>query len=169
MSNWSRRLAGLFAEHRGKLESLVTRSTGDREAASDIVQDVFSRVLACEQASAPEDSVKILYASARNATIDHVRMQNRRREILERVVPEQIAPDVLMPDSIVEGRQALMELDQRLMELGRTTRDIFLLRRVHGVSNAEIARRYGISVSAVEKHVARALRYCQKGLSARSD
>lgn len=159
----------LFKEHRQKLESLVARSTGDREAASDIVQDVFSRVLGSDQARSPEENVKLLYVSARNATIDHVRMRKRRREILEQVLPEQIACDVPTPHSIVEGRQALEELDRILRELGRTTRDIFLLRRVQGMSNAEIARRYGISVSAVEKHVARALRHCQKRFSGNGD
>lgn len=164
MTGWSQYLAHLFKEHRQKLESLVTRSTGDREAASDIVQDVFSRVLTVDQERTAEENVKILYASARNATIDYVRMQRRRQEILETVMPEQMSPAVPMPDSIVEGRQALVLLDQKLMELGRTTREIFLLRRVHGIANAEIAQRYGISVSAVEKHVARALRHCQKSL-----
>ncbi len=167
MTGWSQRLARLFEQHRQKLESLVTRSTGDREVASDIVQDVFSRVLNGDQERTHEESVRILYVSARNATIDHVRTQKRRQELLRRIMPEQLASDVPTPDSIVAGRQALLELDQKLMELGRMTRDIFLLRRVHGMSNADIGKRYGISVSSVEKHVARAMRHCQKALSDR--
>ncbi len=44
---------------------------------------------------------------------------------------------------------------------------MFILRRVHGLSNAEIAQRHGISINTVERHIARALRHCQKCLAER--
>ncbi len=165
MTAWSQHLARLYEKHRTKLESLVARATGDRDAAADIVQDVFARLMISGQQKNAEENVKILYASTRNATIDHVRMRNRRRDILERMLPEQLARDPLAPDAILEGKQELLSLDDALMQLGRTTRDIFILRRVHAMSNADIARRYGISVSSVEKHVARAMRFCQERFS----
>lgn len=143
---------------------MVFRRTGDREAAADIVQDVFVRMLSSAGQRETDEEVKILYASARNATIDHVRTESRRRNILDRLTPSQLAAAPAVPDAIVEGREALATIDRALMQLSRTTRDIFLLRRVHGMSNADIAARYGISVSAVEKHVARALRHCQRSL-----
>ena len=41
--------------------------------------------------------------------------------------------------------------------VSRRTRDIFFMQRVVGYSYAEVATQLGISVSAVEKHVASAL------------
>jgi RNA polymerase sigma-70 factor (ECF subfamily) len=41
--------------------------------------------------------------------------------------------------------------------LGRRTRDVFFLQRLHGLSYAQIARQTGIPVSTIEKHIARAM------------
>ena len=44
-----------------------------------------------------------------------------------------------------------------LDELAPRTREIFLMHRVEGYSCAHIAQHFGISLSAVEKHIARAV------------
>jgi RNA polymerase sigma factor (sigma-70 family) len=46
-----------------------------------------------------------------------------------------------------------------LLELPERTRQIFVLRRLEGLSYFEIGRRLGVSVSAVEKHMQRAVRH----------
>lgn len=165
MSNWSQRLASLFRDHQKRLENRVARNIKDREAAADIVQDVFCKVLNHGSEPAADETVKILYTSTRNAMIDHIRTAHRRQEIMGLVATEQIMPSVLPPDTIMEGKQSLQSFEKILLELGATTRDIFLLRRVQNMANADIARKYGISVSAVEKHIARAMRHCQKRMS----
>lgn len=68
---------------------------------------------------------------------------------------------VLSPERSAQGAEALRALDAALRELSPRCRRIFLMRRVDGLPNAEIARRHGISVNSVEKHIARALRHCQ--------
>jgi RNA polymerase sigma-70 factor (ECF subfamily) len=45
------------------------------------------------------------------------------------------------------------------MELPARTRDVFVLRRLEGLPYNEIAKRLGLSVSAVEKHMLRATRH----------
>lgn len=165
MSDWSQRLALMFYNHRKRLENRAIRSVHDKEIAADIVQDVFSRVLNSGAERSNDETVKILYTATRNAAIDHVRRSRRQQELLECMAPEQIVGNVLSPETIVEGRQSLQSFEDILLELGKMTRDIFLLRRVHDMPNADIAKRYGISVSAVEKHIARAMRHCQKRMS----
>ncbi|WP_421566608.1 RNA polymerase sigma factor [Ochrobactrum sp. EDr1-4] len=165
MNNWSHRLTLLFQDHRKRLEAIVTRMTRDKEAAADIVQDVFSKVVDGGFDKSQDENVKILYVATRNASIDHIRTSRRRREIMELIVPEQISGSVLSPEKILEGRQSLEKLDAILMELGKTPRDIFLLRRVNNMSNSEIAKRYGISISSVEKYIAKAMRHCQNQMS----
>jgi RNA polymerase sigma-70 factor (ECF subfamily) len=46
-------------------------------------------------------------------------------------------------------------------------RDVFVLRMIEGLSQFEIAERLGISVSTVEKHLARGLRQCKRDFASR--
>jgi RNA polymerase sigma-70 factor (ECF subfamily) len=41
--------------------------------------------------------------------------------------------------------------------VSRRTRDVFFMQRLDGLSYAQIAQRLGVSISAVEKHIATAL------------
>ncbi len=165
MSDWGQRLALMFYNHRKRLENRAIRSVHDKEIAADIVQEVFTRVLNISTDRSNDEMVKILYTATRNAAIDHIRTSRRQQAILEHMTPEQMTGTVPSPETIVEGKQSLQSLDDILLELGKMTRDIFLLRRVYDMPNADIAKRYSISVSAVEKHIARAMRHCQKRMS----
>lgn len=55
------------------------------------------------------------------------------------------------------GRQRVVET--LLMQLPEMTRAIFIARRFHGLSRAEIAAQAGISVKAVDRHLARAVEH----------
>jgi DNA-directed RNA polymerase specialized sigma24 family protein len=53
----------------------------------------------------------------------------------------------------------LAALVARLMELPERTREIFILYRVENIARRNIAQAYGLSLSTVEKEVARATAY----------
>ncbi len=61
------------------------------------------------------------------------------------------------PERVLIGRETLLAAVKALAELPARTREIFVLFRFESMSQREIAALYGVSVSAVEKHVARAL------------
>jgi RNA polymerase sigma factor (sigma-70 family) len=169
MSNWQNMIGSLFVANHRQIESMVHKSIGNRETAADIVQDVFTRALAAGPKGAAGDERRMLYASARNAAIDHHRTERRRSRLTSMIVPEQYACGFeVSPEARLEARQELSALEAALAELSPRCREIFILRRVHGLSNMEIARRHGISVNTVEKYIARALRHCQNRLWERS-
>jgi RNA polymerase sigma-70 factor (ECF subfamily) len=165
MPSWRKRIGSLFLMHQRQLESIVVKRVGNRETASDIVQDVFSRLLAAGPREHVDDDRRVLFASIRNAAIEHHRMANRRIRLMAGFLPEQYIADSPSPGERLEARQALSALDNALSELSPRCKDIFLLRRVYGLSNEQIAQRHGISVNSVEKHIARALRHCQSRLA----
>jgi RNA polymerase sigma-70 factor (ECF subfamily) len=165
MSSWREKIGSLFLAHHRQLESLVRKSVGNGDIAADLVQDVFARTLAAGPRATEEDDCRVLHASARNAAIEHHRTEQRRIEIMASMLPEQMVTAVPSPEAGLEARQALCALDEALRQLSPRCRDIFILRRVEGLSNEEIARRHGISVNSVEKHIARALRHCQTSLA----
>jgi RNA polymerase sigma factor (sigma-70 family) len=160
-SGWAARVASLFAAHRARLETLLARRLGQRDQARDIVQESFARLYAAGSSGSLDDDTRRLYAIARNAGIDSSRAQRRRAEALGSLAPEQIQREASSPHDSVVARETLAALDRILGTLPERTRDVFLLRRVHGLAHAEIARALGISVSTVEKHLLRAIRACQ--------
>jgi RNA polymerase sigma-70 factor (ECF subfamily) len=165
MSNWREKIGSLFLAHHRQLEGLVRKSVGNSDIAADLVQDVFARTIAAGPRATEEDDRRVLRASARNAAIEHHRTERRRREIIALVLPEQMVKPVPSPEAGLEAKQALSALDEALCQLSPKCRDIFIMRRVEGLSNEEIARQHGISVNSVEKHIARALRHCQTCLA----
>jgi RNA polymerase sigma-70 factor (ECF subfamily) len=64
--------------------------------------------------------------------------------------------EALDPARVLAGREALMEAAAALAALPERTRAIFLLFRLEHLRQAELAELYGISVSAVQKHLVRA-------------
>ena len=62
----------------------------------------------------------------------------------------------LGPERVLLSQEALAAALQALDTLGERTRDIFVLYRLENMKQREIAALYGISVSLVEKSVARA-------------
>jgi RNA polymerase sigma-70 factor (ECF subfamily) len=62
------------------------------------------------------------------------------------------------PEEDVAAREELRFVQHALAGLPPRCREVFLLRKLEGLSQREIARRVGISESTVEKHVARGLR-----------
>ncbi|MFZ5875580.1 MAG: RNA polymerase sigma factor [Nitrospirota bacterium] len=161
MSSWAETIAHLFVSHRSRLEAFVARRSRDREAASDLVQESFARLLASGGTGSADSDTKMLYAVARNAAIDHGRMVARHGLVV--VDDPADARDEAVPsaEGQIAARRALEALDAALDELPERTKDVFLLRRVYGYSHTEVAAALGIAVSTVEKHLTRAVRHCE--------
>jgi len=79
------------------------------------------------------------------------RKDSRKSELNEEVLADDISSE-----RILEARDELRRVEAALEEMGDRTRSIFILFRIERMSQSEIARIFRISVSAVEKHVAKA-------------
>ena len=61
------------------------------------------------------------------------------------------------PDEVLASEQRLARLDRALNRAGPRAREVFLMHRLHGMTYLQIADHFDISVSAIEKHMARAM------------
>lgn len=81
--------------------------------------------------------------------------------------------DALRVDDSLEAsltaRDELRKLQAIIETLPQQCRQVFLLRRVHEVSFQEIADRMSLSVSTVEKHLARAVMLVAKAMAEREE
>lgn len=157
---------GLFMEQRERLESYLFGRVRCRATAADLAQDAFVRIWRRDGRGLEGDLTGYLYRTARNLAIDHVRARRVLAEHAGGLAPVQLMAEEAPPDARVEARQELAALEQALRELGARTRTVFLLNKLHGKTYGEVAAALGISVSAVEKHMLRALKHCRGRLAA---
>ncbi|BAU71855.1 RNA polymerase sigma factor [Metapseudomonas furukawaii] len=152
-----------FLSRRQQMETLVSRRVGCRATAADLVQDLFLRFW--RRPSAPvEDLGTYLLRSAHNLAIDHLRSEGSRNRAESALLPEQQLAEPASPEAALEAGSQLRHVESALRELPERTRQIFLLNRIHGRTYGEIARAMGLTQSAVEKHMMRALEVCKTSL-----
>ena len=127
------------------------RNPGDIE---DFRQEVYARVYAAACKAIPDHPKALVFTTARNLIIDQV----RRSKIvsIETVMDLEGLNVSLHEDGTLEAvtaREEIRRLEEELQRLPRRTRDIFLLRKVEGISQRSTARRLGISEATVERHL----------------
>ena len=74
-------------------------------------------------------------------------------------------PRSLEPDAIVSSREGLAAVLATIDRLPLRCREAFILHKFDGLPQAEVARRMGISVTMVERHIKLAMQACRRCLS----
>jgi RNA polymerase sigma factor (sigma-70 family) len=128
-----------------------------RAAAADVedlVQEVFLRLQSRRAESEIQDLERYLFVVAR-----HVLASRRSAPVQEGTDSLLNAlHDEVSPERVMLGRERLDRALTVIASLTPRTRQVFLLHRFEEMTYQSIARRLGISVSAVEKHIMIALR-----------
>src|SRR3546814_558980 len=138
------------------LRFFARRLPGDA-AAEDMVQQVFERLVQRGGFDSIENAKGYVYRVAENVFADHMRRAAVRRSHAHDQFDESLHAGVdFSPEHVLAKKERLARAMEILQALPDRTRIIFVLRRIEGWKYQEIAERYGISVSAVEKHVERA-------------
>lgn len=138
-----------------RLRDQIARMTG-RDDAEDLLHDAWLAL--SERRLAADRPAAMLARAAANRGID----AHRREARLGAAVPLDIASEIVadaapLQDEMLIARHRLERLRGGVAILPPRTREIFLMHRLDGRKYREIADDLGISQSAVEKHVARAM------------
>lgn len=125
--------------------------SGSSDDAEDITSETFVRAWTHLGRIRTETLKGFLLTIARNVYIGHLRKRAREEPFAE------ILPDPQPgPEAQVETSMALEEVQNALSRLGEEDRSAFLLRTVHQLEYAEIARVLQVSEGAVRVRVHRA-------------
>jgi RNA polymerase sigma-70 factor (ECF subfamily) len=160
--------------------NFIARNVRDGEAAADLLQEVFARVI--QSAAEFKRSSKFstwLYAIARNLCIDHMRRMSHRRHtsldaaagngavdsasaspFVERIALEQ--PEV---DRSAAAGRLRNRITQAVENLPEEQREVFLMRQVQQMPFADIAIVVGVSENTVKSRMRYALERLQEALA----
>lgn len=125
----------------------------------DLVQDVAVRLHGRRTADAIGNPAAYLFQVAHSVLADHARRNQVRHRSEHLTLEEDHHPvEVCSPERVLQGKEDLARLVAAIGDLPERTRQVFVLHRFEEMSYAAIARHLGISVSAVEKHIMKAIR-----------
>ncbi|MBY6242292.1 RNA polymerase sigma factor [Methylosinus sp. Sm6] len=159
----------LYRRHNRALQGLARRHVG-REDAEDVVQEAYLRLLELENAGRIADARGYLYRIAGNVALDLLRKRKTRSACLvEDVEFEAVSGGETPFATAVEEAILVRSLQASLAQLPPGCCETFLLSRLYGLTFPEIARRLGISLRTVNRHISRTVDHLQAALDGAAD
>ena len=141
-------------------------STGDPDAALDIVQDAMYRLVKSYRNKPAQDWPPLFYRILNNAITDWHRKRSRGWKVFDRwfggddtVDPVNTAPAPvnLQPEALLQTSESMQQLETALTGLPPRQQQAFMLRCWEGLSTADSARAMGCSDGTVKTLYSRAL------------
>lgn len=153
-----------------ELLNFCSRTVRNRDAAADVVQESYARVLAVQHSgqAVPEPRA-LLYRTARNLQIDQHRRSEVRGEALHpdaeasaAELDNLAAPQAFEPDAAASSAQGVNALLAAIDALPLRCREAFVLHKFDGLPHSEVAEQMGISRKMVEQHIKLAMDACRR-------
>jgi RNA polymerase sigma factor (sigma-70 family) len=162
-------IADAFLSVRKQLARLVSRVVPPADI-EDVVQETFVRSYEAELAQRIVHPRAFLLRTARNLALNHVdRSAFRLEDPLDVDDEQRSLASSDGPDRQLESHQRMLLFCRAVRELPLQCRRAFLLKKVYGMSQREIALYLAISESTVEKHVAKGILRCATYLRAHGE
>lgn len=150
---------------RRSLAKTVSTIVPPREI-EDIVQETYVRICEVSEREAIQYPRSFLFKVARNLALDHIKRAESRLSVSmdddqdsDLLIEEQLSDD----DEIfnqVAAKEEFALLCEAVRELPLQCRRAFVLKKVYGYTQKEIALDLNISESTVEKHIATGIKRC---------
>ena len=140
-----------------RLRRFIRSRVASREDAEDVIQEAYLRVLRYSAEHEVISRERLLFSAAKNLAVDNGRRRSARdRTATDYAILEAYRHTGSTADEVVYASQRLRTVEAAVAQLPPRCREVFLCNRIDGLSYTQVAAHLGISVSAVEKHMARA-------------
>ena len=159
----SETLETLARRYHAELVRFLSARLRSEQDAADLAQEAYARLLRYEGQCSGDDLRRMLFRIANNLLTDHWRWRRLRGADTHVPLDELVNPDSGEPSLVrqLAGEQQLARLEEMILAMPDKRRTVFVLSRIHGLTNVEVAKRCGISTKTVEKHIAIALAECR--------
>ena len=141
------------------LMQYLRRNWRRRDDIADLRNDIYVQVFEAALKKLPEKPQQFVVTAARNLLIDRLRRERIvAMEAMADLDALEGAADTPGPERVAIARDELRLLQRAMERLPRRTQEIIVMRRVEGLSRAEISIRLGISQETVSAHVTDGMR-----------
>lgn len=142
------------SEYAGALRNYFRKRGAQDATCDDLVQDVFSRLLSRKVEEGIRNPRGYIMQTALSVWNDHLRKRQSRQQKHHVSYDDVLhSPEGFSPERVLEGKQAIEMAVEAIKKMPSRTRQVYLLCHVDGMRRKEVARRLGISVSAIDKHL----------------
>ena len=136
------------------------------EDAAEVVNDVFVKLWDKEEDLGPFDSAaadrlrSYAYRATKNACLNHLRKANKSWMQID-----QEQEDLHTPEHQLEEKEGRQQLQAWLQELPPRCKQVFVMSRIDGLKNQEIAELLELSAKTVENQMTKALNFFRKKMN----
>lgn len=151
-----------FINYYPKVKHFVMLIIKSEDDAEDIVQEVFIKIWEQSNIWTKPDSLdNYLFRVAKNITFSFL-----RRKRIERIYKESLINNNLLFNELLQEndlsdklyyKDLLLLLKLRIEQFPEQRKKVFIMSRLKGMKNSEIANILGISILTVKKHIHHAL------------
>lgn len=152
------RLSKWVAANLHWLKGRLHRRSGSSHDAEDLIQESILRVYEYRAKGGEiREPEAVLLRTINRLALN--RDRDAHRDLYSEAAIEELllVDDRPQPDEVLDSQQRVALMMKVLDSLPPRTREVLLLHRLAETHHEDIAKQLGISVSAVEKHIARAV------------
>lgn len=155
-------VASALVENASFLKRFLSRYFSNRHDIEDVVQETYLRAHIEDQRNGVEKPKAFLFKVARNVALK--KLSKKSRQITD-YIEEITSPVALETEASavehLEAEELLGLYCEAVTTLPPKCREVFLLRKVHGLAHKEIAAQMNLSASSVDKYLRRGVLTCE--------
>ena len=156
-------ITDVFLACRAQLARVVSRIVPPQDI-EDIVQATYVRVCQYNTRNQIQEPKALMLSVARNLALDHVKRAEYK--LTATLGSDAELESALSRDAIDEAYHAVTSNEEfarfcdAVRQLPQQCRRVFVLKKVYGYSQREIAAELGVAESTVEKHISTGMHHC---------
>lgn len=155
-------VSAAFLENDTFIKRFLARFFSNNQDIEDVAQEAYLRAYVAEQQKEIEQPKAFLFRIAKNVALTQLTKKSKKiTDYLEECGPLEVIEYGAAADSEAEAEESLGLYCEAVAALPEKCRQVFLLRKVHGLAHKEIAEHMSLSVSSVEKYLLRGILECR--------
>jgi RNA polymerase sigma-70 factor (ECF subfamily) len=159
-------VGGHILPHEADVRAWLRRTGSLPADIDDIIQETYCRLAGLETVAHIVSGRAYFFRTARNIAIERIRRARIVRiDCVTEIDALNVVDDEPSPERVVAGRRELVRVQRLIEGLPERCRQIFTLRRIHGLSQREVATRLGVTENVVEAQAMRGLRLILRALT----